>query len=143
MITAFLGPIIRTVGNILDQVVDDADLREKLRHEMNSQLLAHKGNELEAQLQVVLAEAKGESALQRNWRPILMLTIVAIIANNYLIAPYLAAMGLVSIQLELPERLWDLMALGVGGYVVGRSAEKSIKAYRSPGAQQFRWENDG
>jgi hypothetical protein len=48
-----------------------------------------------------------------------------IIANNYIIHPYLAlfAPGK-SLQLILPPEMWSLLKIGVGGYVVGRSVEK-------------------
>ena len=71
-----------------------------------------------------MAEAQGESWLQRNWRPILMLTIVAIVANNYVISPYIRLFFNESIILDLPDKLWNLLQIGVGGYVIGRSAEK-------------------
>ena len=29
-----------------------------------------------------------------------------------------------SVILELPDKLWNLFQIGVGGYVIGRSAEK-------------------
>lgn len=82
----------------------------------------------EAQAKVIIAEAQGESWLQRNWRPILMLTIVLIVANNYVIAPYISLFGYKSLALELPEAMWNLMNIGVGGYVVGRSGEKIATA---------------
>ena len=82
---------------------------------------------LQARMRVILAEAGGESWAQRNWRPILMLVIVAIVANNYLLAPYLGAVFGTGLSLELPERLWDLMTLGVGGYIAGRSVEKTAE----------------
>lgn len=78
----------------------------------------------EAQAKVIIAEAQGQSWLQRNWRPILMLTIVFIVANNYVIAPYISLFGYKSLALELPETMWNLMNIGVGGYIVGRSGEK-------------------
>ncbi len=52
------------------------------------------------------------------------------LANNFLIAPYAQALFGVGIALELPERLWDLMMVGVGGYVVGRSVERGIDLWR-------------
>ena len=82
----------------------------------------------EAQAKVIIAEAQGPSWLQRNWRPILMLTIVFIVANNYVIAPYISLFGYKSLALELPETMWDLMNIGVGGYIVGRSGEKIATA---------------
>jgi len=82
------------------------------------------------QTQILIAELTGQSWLQRNWRPILMLTIVAIVANNYIFVPYLQLFGLPAIILDLPENLWNLMTLGVGGYIVGRSGEKILKTWK-------------
>ncbi len=75
---------------------------------------------------VIIAEAQGQSWLQRNWRPMLMLVIIAIVANNYLVYPYATMFSDKFIPLELPTQLWTLMEIGVGGYIVGRSAEKVL-----------------
>jgi len=66
--------------------------------------------------------------LQRNWRPILMMIAILIIANNYLFAPYFPTNF---IELELPAELWTLLQIGVGGYVGGRSIEKAVKIYKN------------
>ncbi|HOL44528.1 MAG TPA: 3TM-type holin [Methanothrix sp.] len=84
----------------------------------------------ELQSQVLIAEIQGQSWLQKNWRPILMLTIVAIVANNYIFVPYMQLMGLPAVILDLPEKLWNLITLGVGGYIAGRSGEKIVEAWR-------------
>ena len=78
------------------------------------------------QAEVVLAESRG-SWMQRSWRPILMLSIVAIIVNNYILFPYFSLFGLPATMLQLPEKLWSLMMIGVGGYVIGRSGEQIAK----------------
>lgn len=83
------------------------------------------------QKQVLIAEITGESWLQQNWRPILMLVIVAIVANNYIIVPYLQLFNLTAVVLDLPEKLWNLMTLGISGYIVGRSAEKITEIVKS------------
>jgi hypothetical protein len=36
----------------------------------------------------------------------------------------------VSIVIKHPERLWDLVMVGVGGYVVGRSVERGVDLWR-------------
>ena len=126
MIPALIPAIAGLVGKVIDKAVPDQAEAARLRGEMLTMLHTEGMAELEAQSKIILAEAQGASWLQRNWRPVLMLTVVAIIANNYLLAPYVNALfGPNSVPvLDLPERLWDLMTLGVGGYVVGRSAEK-------------------
>ena len=81
-------------------------------------------------MNVVVAEAKSEHALTSQWRPITMLVFTAIVANNYIIAPYLAAIFGWSVTLEMPDQLWNLLSIGIGGYVVGRSSEKAIKNWK-------------
>jgi len=81
---------------------------------------------MEIQSSVLQTEMQG-NWLQRSWRPILMLMIMLIILNNYILFPYFPQTLLV---LELPDHLWTLLELGVGGYVVGRSVEKAVKIYK-------------
>ena len=78
----------------------------------------------EARSNVIKAEAQGQSWLQRNWRPLLMLVIISIVANNYILYPYLSIFTDKVRVLDLPDRLWTLMEIGVGGYILGRTAEK-------------------
>ena len=81
----------------------------------------------ELKAKVLSTELSG-NWLQRSWRPILMLVLVFIILNNYVLFPYFPD---IFNSLELPTQLWDLLTLGVGGYVVGRSVEKAVKHYKS------------
>lgn len=78
----------------------------------------------EARSNVIMAEAQGASWLQRNWRPLLMLVIIVIVANNYIVYPYISIFTDKVKVLDLPDKLWALMEIGVGGYIMGRTAEK-------------------
>jgi hypothetical protein len=60
-----------------------------------------------------------------------MLVFVFIVANNYILAPYLQAMFGWSVSLQTPPDLWALIKIGLGGYVVGRSAEKCVSAWKN------------
>jgi len=129
---AIIGPVINTIGGIIDQSVEDKDQANQLKANITTQLLSNKNKELEAAKSIIVAEAKGESWLQRNWRPVLMLSIVAIVVNNYLLFPYMQIFNPdVAIRLDLPAELFNLMTVGVGGYVVGRSGEKIAKSWKS------------
>jgi hypothetical protein len=114
--------------DIVDDFVPDKDLANKLKAALKTRIMDITHNEfvelLKAQTAIILAEAKG-GWLQRNWRPTLMMTFMIIIANNYIVHPYLQlfAPGK-SLALELPPEMWSLLKIGVGGYVVGRSVEK-------------------
>ena len=76
---------------------------------------------LEVRGKIVAAEATGQSFLQRNWRPIIMLEFGFIIAWNYVISPLFSAPSL-----DIPPDMWGLLKIGLGGYVIGRSAEKVV-----------------
>ena len=125
-----LGTIVSKGLDIIDDLVPDKDLAAKLKAAFKHKILDQDHSEIMALIQgrveIILAEAKG-GILQRNWRPILMLTIVFIVANNYVIYPYISLFGGPAIVLELPDRLWSLMMIGLGGYVTGRSAEKIVQ----------------
>ncbi len=135
LITKALSAITGPLFSVIDKAVTDKDEANRLKSEIQSQLIESQDSLLKAQMQIILAEAQGESWLQRNWRPLLMIVIVAVIANNYLLAPYLGAIFGVGLQLDLPERLWDLMTIGVGGYVTGRTVEKGISSWQQGKAQ--------
>jgi hypothetical protein len=98
---------------------------------LESGLLELQGKVVQAQQSIIVAEAQGGSWLQRNWRPMVMLMFAFIIFNNYILYPYCQAIFDWGVKLETPPELWGLMRLGLGGYVVGRSVEKSVKYYRS------------
>jgi len=85
---------------------------------------------LQASSNIIVAEANSEHALTSQWRPITMLTFVAIIANNYLLYPYLSLLWEAAPLLPLPPDLWDLIKIGLGGYVVSRGIEKTAKEWK-------------
>lgn len=85
---------------------------------------------MEAQAKTIVAEASSQHWLVASWRPITMLTFVFIIANNYIIAPYAQMFGAVIPTLDIPPDMWTLIQLGLTGYIVGRSAEKTVAIYK-------------
>lgn len=127
LVDTVLGPLF----NVIDKSVADKDQAAKLKADMQLALLSASKDETKHATSVLLAEIGGESGLQRNWRPILMLSVVAIVVNNYLLYPYLSLFGLPATVLELPTELFNLMTVGVGGYVLGRSGEKIMKEYKA------------
>lgn len=132
-----IGKVAEKVVGVIDKCVEDKDLATKLKADFNLELMqsdfAMVQKELESRAAIVAAEAQGQSWLQRNWRPILMLVIVAIIANNYIIYPYLSLVTKKVVILDLPPDLWNLMTLGVGGYIAGRTVEKGIATWKGQG----------
>ena len=117
MIWNLIGTIGGKVLDIVDDVVEDKDAANNLKFQIQKQLIETKSTELEAQAKIVLAEAQG-SWLQRNWRPLLMVTFAGLVVAHWFgfTAP--------DIPESVQNSLLNIVMVGVGGYVMGRSAEK-------------------
>ena len=123
-----LGPIVKdVVGRVLPA---DKTKAQEFERELNMAMMANTAEIEKAAASVVIAEAKSEHKITATWRPILMLTITAIVAWNFLLAPLtelavtLWTGNQIPLSIPLPDELWTLLSIGVGGYVVGRSGEK-------------------
>jgi hypothetical protein len=121
---ALVAPITTLIDGVLDKVVPDAAERDRISFEIQKLLMGNQSKELEQAVKVILAEAQGESWLQRNWRPILMLWFAGLVGAHWLgFTPP-----------NLPESvvigLLDIVQVGIGGYVLGRSGEKIIREWK-------------
>jgi len=114
----FGGSVIKDLMSGLDKLFTSKE--EKIIAENAiKQILLQKQLELQRmQTDVIITEAKG-NWMQRSWRPILMLSFGFIVIYVKFIGPLF---GLPIPPLEL--EFWELLKIGIGGYVVGRSAEK-------------------
>ena len=103
---------------LIDRLVRDPDKRDEARLELMK--LAQEGelNELLPRAEIIKTEAASSHWLAANWRPLVMLTFTALIVARWFgwAAPNLAEAEYL--------KLWDIVELGLGGYVIGRSVEK-------------------
>ena len=120
---AFIGQIFKPAADLIDAVhtSDEERLNAKAvllnqQVQMLEYALDYETKQLEAKTAIILAEANSESWITRNWRPITMLTFLGLVV--------LDQTGLLAFRLA--DEAWTLLQLGIGGYVVGRSAEKVI-----------------
>lgn len=110
--------ITDSIGNVLDNVITSDEERLTAKNRL-TKIVSEKLVQLASfQKEVLLVELNG-SKLQRSWRPIVMLAFTSVVVYSKFIAP---AFGLPTAELE-PD-FWELLKLGLGGYVVGRSLEK-------------------
>ena len=108
------------IGDVLDKVIPNPTAQAEAKLKLME--LAQKGEfaEMNARADIIKAEASSESWLAQSWRPIMMLTFGALIVARWL---GYAAPG---ISQEEILKLWDIVELGLGGYVIGRSVEKIV-----------------
>lgn len=129
-----VGGIINNVIGLVDEVVEDKDEANKLKAQLtevfNKSDMVKFTEQIKAQTSIITTEAKSQSWIARNWRPLIMLLFGIIIANNYVIYPYLNLIFDTGALLEVPPQMWQLLKLGIGGYIVGRSAEKGLSIWK-------------
>lgn len=119
MLDKVLSTLLPNVKDVIRTFIPDPTKAAEAEAKLNEILLNHENARMKAQRDVIVAEAKGESWLQRNWRPLTMLTFVAIIISY--------AFGWTSPDLDkdIVGKMFDIMQIGIGGYIIGRSAEKA------------------
>lgn len=124
MIQALIPVISGLIGKAIDKAVPDKDQAEKLKGEVTLAAMQFGSAELKGAVDIISAEANGESWLQRNWRPLLMLWFAGLVGAHWL--------GFTPANLpeEVVVKLLTIVQVGIGGYVLGRSGEKIVKEYK-------------
>lgn len=120
-VLGFLSGLVKPITNLIDELhVSDEERGKivneltKIENEMSGKLLDYESKLLESRATIIKAEAQGASWLQRNWRPLTMLTFLVLIVCHY--AGVLA--------FPIADQMWTLLQIGIGGYIGGRTIEK-------------------
>lgn len=121
--------LLSKIGDVLGGafgLVDDLHTSDEERLALKAQLLTiqtkvvsevieAEKEMMQAQAKIIETEAASPHWLTSAWRPITMLTFLVLIV--------LAQLGVTN---PVPPEMWPLLKLGLGGYVIGRSLEKTI-----------------
>ena len=120
-VLSFIGGIFEPATKLVDDLhtseEEKLDMRRRLQsieNEFMSKVLDYETKLMDSQASIIKAEATGQSWLQRNWRPITMLTFLILVVCD--------SFGILAFRLS--NEAWVLLQIGLGGYVAGRSAEK-------------------
>lgn len=114
----FSKGVIGEIGKVIDELFTSEEERLNAKNEIFKVLQEQQLELQKLQTEIIVAEASG-NWLQRSWRPILMLSFGFIVIYVKFVAP------LFDLRIpELENEFWNLLQLGIGGYVIGRSAEK-------------------
>jgi hypothetical protein len=124
MMLQALLPILASIGgqvakNLFPDPADESK-RLEVQNQVQLAVMQQAGAIEQAAASIVKAEAESEHWLAANWRPILMLTFGGLIVARWF--------GWAAPELSESEylKLWDIVQLGLGGYVIGRSVEKIV-----------------
>jgi hypothetical protein len=116
-LSGIFNPIRDIVTNLHTSDAEKMTLHNQmiqLQNQMAERMIDYETKLMSAQADIIKAEAQGASWIQRNWRPLTMLTFLVLVVCDsfgWLHAP-------------LAPQAWTLLQIGLGGYVAGRSLEK-------------------
>lgn len=121
MTPLLVGGIVESVGKIADDLFTSDKERLDAENELQRIGLGYATIEAETKkvaAEVIKVEAGSDNWLAANWRPMVMLTFTGLIVARWF--------GWAAPNLTEAEylKLWSIVEFGLGGYVVGRSAEK-------------------
>ena len=113
------------------ELIDELHTSEEEKLKQQRRLLEIQAMVLDSSLQyekemmtsraeIINSEAKSEHWITATWRPITMLTFLALAVGD--------SLGL--LQPPLRDEAWTLLQLGISGYIFSRGAEKVIKEVR-------------
>lgn len=114
-----LQKLISNLKVLVAQHVQDNNAKESILEAIKEVDVEASKRIVNCEAQLIKCKKNTEQAhwLTRLWRPITMLTFVLIIL--------LHSIGWLAIE-EIHDEMWTLIQIGLGGYVVGRSAEKIV-----------------
>lgn len=127
--------VLGLIGQIFKpamEMIDNVHTSEEEKLTKKAQLLAlqttflqdalqYESDQLKAKAAIIMAETQSDSWITRSWRPITMLVFLGLVVCDsfgWLASP-------------LAPEAWTLLQLGIGGYIVGRSAQGVTKGITS------------
>ena len=126
-ITDLIAGIFKPAAELIDELHTSEDERLKAKgHLLDVQAAAmqrvfdYESETLQAKAGIVQAEAKSEHWVTATWRPITMLTFLALAVGD--------SMGWLPNPLR--DEAWTLLQIGLGGYLVTRSGEKIVNTVK-------------
>ena len=125
----FGGTVVNDILGGLDELFTSKEERLQAENVIKNILVQKELELIKMQSSIIITEATG-NWLQRSWRPILMLSFGFIVMYVKFIGPVF--------QLHVPpleDEFWNLLQLGIGGYVIGRTGEKMMESFANPNAK--------
>lgn len=122
---SLLGPLLPSIISVIGRFIPDPAARAQAQAELTKAILDNEAQIISAARDVVVSEVSSDSKLAKNWRPILMYLLMLMIVWLVVVAPMF---GNVEETIKaiggVPDAFWNLLIIGMGGYIVGRSGEK-------------------
>jgi hypothetical protein len=128
---AAIPAIIAAVSGILNRIIPDADKRMEVEGEIQRALIANQAAIYDAMKEVMAADSASESVLTRNARPIVVMWCLVMITWVVVSPMFGLQVATIAAIKAVPSDLWNLVMVGIGGYILAKSVTDAVKAAKS------------
>jgi hypothetical protein len=123
--------IIASISGILNKIIPDADKRIEVQAEIERALIANQSAIYDAMKEVMAADAGSESVLTRNARPLVVMWCLIMITWVVVSPMFGLQTETIDAIKAVPGDLWNLVMVGIGGYILAKTVTDGIKASKS------------
>jgi hypothetical protein len=128
---AAIPAIIASITGILNRIIPDANKRIEVEAEIQRALLSNQAAIYDAMKEVMAADAGSESVLTRNARPLVVMWCLVMITWVVVSPMFGLQVATIAAIKAVPSDLWNLVMVGIGGYILAKSVTDGIKASKS------------
>lgn len=128
LVAGIFAPAAELVDDIHTSTEEKLEQKRRLievQAKVIDQVVEYERDALTARANIVNSEAQSEHFITATWRPITMLTFLAVIVVDY--GSYMLGGKTLLFTPALAGEMWSLLQIGIGGYVVARGGEKIVK----------------
>ncbi len=122
-ILAFIASIFKPAVDLIDDLHLSKEEKMKLENEMakiqvgvKEKMIELEKAKIDGQASIITAEAGSDSWLTRSWRPIVVTGLFLLVVLEHF--------GINGAK-DLPPDAWDVIKIGIGGYIGSRGVEKT------------------
>lgn len=130
-IFGFTTGIFKPVTDLVDELHTSDEEKNAVRMEVarlqqavTAKAMDYEARVLEARSDIIKAEASSSNVLASSWRPVTMYVFLFMLVWRWVGPSFGIPVVDVSESLEL--EFFNIIKIGLGGYIVGRSAEKIV-----------------
>lgn len=125
MIEMLIGP----VAEVLKRIIPDPVERERITAEVTKTLAENEKALLDAMSTTMAADAASEGWLARSARPLVVIWSMVLVTSVVIETAVFGSARIVTSLQAVPDFLWNLIIVGIGGYMLLRSVDKGVKSF--------------
>jgi hypothetical protein len=119
-----LDGIVKSITEVVGKFIPDPTVKAQLEAEVRKIVAEGQKAQYDAMSTIMAADASSDSAFTRNARPVVVYWSLAVISSIVGASLFGVADPMIAALSQVPDKLYEMVAMGVGIFTAGRSAEK-------------------